>query len=412
MDLISGNTYWPSTLEQTLDFRPLAEDVTCEVLIIGGGMGGSLCARLLGERQVDTVVIDKRKLTHGSSSANTGLLQYSSDKTLTSFINTIGESNGVLFYRMCKDALDQLEQLANTLDINPSFIRRSSLYYASKPEDVQVLQKEYEQLTRFGFPVEYWDEQQVAARFPFRKPAALYTHEDAEVNPFRFAQGLLQTASRLGVRLYEHTEAKHFEFGEDKVICHTNGGTIRAKKVIFAAGYETQEIKPDRGAILESSYAIATNPVGDIPLWHEQCLIWETARPYLYIRSTTEGRIIIGGLDEPVLDPGQREIRLLHQQKKLLQALQDHFPDMQLEIDYAWAAVFGSSHDGLPYIGPHPRFPNCYFLEGYGGNGTVTSMMAARLLANELTGTPRPEMELFSLTRTTKPSPETTEPLA
>ncbi|MGW9526296.1 NAD(P)/FAD-dependent oxidoreductase [Paenibacillus terrae] len=412
MELITGNTYWPNTLEQKLDFPSLTEDLTCDVLIVGGGMGGSLCARLLGERQVDTVVIDKRKLAHGSSSANTGLLQYSNDKMLTSLINTFGEANGVLFYRMCKDALDQLEKLASTVDIDPSFIRRSSLYYASTPEDVSVLQKEFEQLTRFGFPVDYWDEQQVAARFPFRKPAALYTHEDAEVNPFRFAQGLLQSASRLGVHLYEHTEAKHFEFGDNEVVCHTSGGTIRAKKVIFAAGYESQEIKKDRGAILESSYAIATKPVADSAIWHEQCLIWETARPYLYIRSTPAGHTIIGGLDEPVLDPKQREVRLLHQQKKLLQALQEHFPDVPFKIEYAWAAVFGSSHDGLPYIGPHPRFPNCYFLEGYGGNGTVTSMMAAQLLADELTGTHRPEMELFSLTRTTKPSPEITKPLS
>ncbi len=201
------------------------------------------------------------------------------------------------------------------------------------------------------------------------------------------------------------------EFGENEVVCHTSDGTIRAKKVIFATGYETQEIKKDRGAILESSYAIVTNPVGNSSLWHEQCLIWETARPYLYIRSTREGRIIIGGLDEPVLNSNQREIRLLHQQKKLLQALEEHFPDVPFQIDYAWAAVFGSSHDGLPYIGPHPRFPNCYFLEGYGGNGTVTSMIAAQLLADELTGTHRPEMELFSLTRTASPSPDTTKPV-
>lgn len=138
MELISGNTYWPSTLEQTSDFPPLAEDLNCDVLIIGGGMGGSICSRLLGERQIDTVVIDKRKLVHGSSSANTGLLQYSNDKTLTSFINTFGETNGVLFYRMCKDALDQLEKLSTTLEIDPFFIRRSSLYYASTSEDVQT----------------------------------------------------------------------------------------------------------------------------------------------------------------------------------------------------------------------------------------------------------------------------------
>jgi len=56
-------------------------------------------------------------------------------------------------------------------------------------------------------------------------------------------------------------------------------------------------------------------------------------------------------------------------------------------------------------IGPHPQYPHCYFLEGYGGNGTVYSMIAA-LITDILTGNPRTDdLELFSLTRTTKPSP-------
>ncbi len=39
MDLISGNTYWPSTLEHKLDFPSLTEDLTCDVLIVGGWDG-------------------------------------------------------------------------------------------------------------------------------------------------------------------------------------------------------------------------------------------------------------------------------------------------------------------------------------------------------------------------------------
>lgn len=68
-------------------------------------------------------------------------------------------------------------------------------------------------------------------------------------------------------------------------------------------------------------------------------------------------------------------------------------------------AVFGNTHDGLPFIGPHPEYPHSYFLEGYGGNGTVYSMFAASILADAVTGVENGDMELFSLTRTSKPSP-------
>lgn len=411
MILTNGSLYWPTTVGNTTHHPPLSEDISCDVLVIGGGMGGSLISRLLTDRQVDTVLIDKREVAHGSSSASTGLLQYSNDKSLTSFMNTFGEENGVLFYKLCQQSLEQLETLSKSIPTDPKFIRRSSLYYASIPEDVPKLQAEYEQLRANDFPVEYWSAQDISQRLPFTRPAALYTKGDAEVNPFRFALGLLQSAVEKGLRIYEHTEAKRLEFLEDGVLCHSPNGRIRAQRVVISTGYETQEIKRDAGAVLVSSYAIVTKPVDNLDDWYERCLIWETARPYLYMRTTVDNRIICGGLDEEVLIPEERERRIFHQQKVLLQRLQEHFPRLEPQIDFAWGAVFGSTHDGLPYIGSHPRFPHCYFLEGYGGNGAVTSMMAAQLLTDEITGTSRPELKLFSLTRTTKPSPRHTNPM-
>ncbi|MNP52749.1 Glycine oxidase [compost metagenome] len=73
-----------------------------------------------------------------------------------------------------------------------------------------------------------------------------------------------------------------------------------------------------------------------------------------------------------------------------------------LDVEFFWEAVFGGTNDGLPFIGPHPKYPNCYFLEGYGGNGTVCTMIAAEMITDILTGKPRPDLDIFSLTRSLK----------
>lgn len=149
-----------------------------------------------------------------------------------------------------------------------------------------------------------------------------------------------------------------------------------------------------------------TEPLPHLPKWHEQSLLWETARPYLYFRTTPEGRIIAGGKDEQLTSVERREVRVLSQCERLVEELTALFPELQgIKAEYSWGAVFGSTHDGLPYMGPHPEFPHCYFIEGYGGNGTVYSMIAAELLADTLSGKSRPELELFSLTRSAKPAP-------
>ena len=77
----------------------------------------------------------------GSTAANTGLLQFLHDKSLTSLIHTFGEEKGVRAYKLCYEALRTMEKVVPTLDIDPQFIPRSSLYYASKSEDVSFYKK-------------------------------------------------------------------------------------------------------------------------------------------------------------------------------------------------------------------------------------------------------------------------------
>lgn len=406
MILNSGQLPWESTFPNPPAYPSLEGDITCDCLIVGGGMGGAMASYRLSLSGANTVLIDKRAIGSGSSHANTGLLQVANDKSLTSCMNTFGEKQGVLFYKLCQQAMGKILELPGLLDIDPQIIPRTSLLYASTPEDVPALRLEYENLTAHGFDAEFWDADKVRAHYSFSKPAALYSSGDAETNPFRTVHSLIDKAHSGGVKIYEHTRALHYEYSEEGVTCYTDNGRILAKNVIFAMGYETQEMKKDRGAELINTYAIKTRPLAKLPKWHEQSLIWETARPYLYFRTTPDGCIIAGGKDEQLTEPERRDIRVLSQSRWLLEELEALFPEIKgVEAEYAWGAVFGSTRDGLPYMGPHPEFPHCYFIEGYGGNGTVYSMIAAELLADTIAGNYRPDLELFSLTRTTKPSP-------
>lgn len=406
MNLISGNPPWISTLQNPPTYPLLEDTVHCDCLIVGGGVGGAMASYRLSLSGADAVLIDKRRVGGGSSYANTGLLQISNDKSLTSCMNTFGQKNGLLFYQLCQAAVGNILKLPEQIDIDPEIIPRSSLLYASTPEDVPALREEYENLVANGFDSQFWEADKIASVFSFTKPAGLYSRGDAEANPYRTVHSLIAKAAKNGVRIYEQTEGKHYEFTEDGVICHTTNGRIIAKKVIFAMGYETQEFKKDRGAELINTYAVMTKPVMNLPKWHERCLLWETARPYLYFRITPDHRIIAGGKDEELTDSERRDIRVLSQSQRLLEELEALFPEIKgIELEYAWGAVFGSTHDGLPYIGSHPKFPHCYFIEGYGGNGTVYSMIAAELLTDTIAGKHRPELDLFSLTRSTKPSP-------
>ncbi len=178
----------------------------------------------------------------------------------------------------------------------------------------------------------------------------------------------------------------------------TRGGTIRAAHLVMATGYESQALLPEPVMTLNSTYAAASERMESNRFWHEDCLIWETARPYLYLRSTPDRRIIIGGLDEPFRDPARRDKLLDRKVKKLVEHFARLFPDIAFRMEYAWCGTFGSTKDGLPYIDRDER-TGAWFVLGMGGNGITFSQVGANIVRDAVTGRPSPVAALFGFHR-------------
>lgn len=153
MSLYSGQTYWDKTMEADKGFFKLDTNKKTEILIVGGGMSGSLMAYVLAKSNHKVVLVEKDKIAKGSNCANTGLLQYSSEIMMSELAETIGEKDAVLFYKMCLEAMDNLTDINNTLDCETDYILRDGIYYASNEEDKVKLQKEYEFLHKHEEPV-------------------------------------------------------------------------------------------------------------------------------------------------------------------------------------------------------------------------------------------------------------------
>ncbi|MTH55086.1 FAD-dependent oxidoreductase [Bacillus mangrovi] len=400
MRLHNGDLFWPKTLDYSREFKSAAQIKDhYDVLIIGGGMSGALAAYTLSQEGLTIAVADKMEMASGSSSANTGLLQFSNDIMLHELAAQIGEDQAVQFYKLCQKAVEQLGVTAQTLSRDVNLYRRKSICYASSDEDAGKLKKEYDMLKKHGFPADYWHEEEVAERMPFRKPAALITYGDAEVNPFRFIHGILEHLEQRGVDLFENTEIETVEELEDSVEVSSSIGRFSASHVLYATGYQKPPIKRKIGSVINRSFAIATNRVEDLSSWEDRALIWETKRPYLYLRTTADNRIIAGGLDENVPEAPEDEDWITNRAEKILDEVQELFPDLPLSIEYQWGASFGESADNLPYIGRHPSKRRQFYLLGYGGNGTVYSMLGSHLLKDLILGVPNKEAELLKLDR-------------
>jgi glycine/D-amino acid oxidase-like deaminating enzyme len=111
MNLRSGKPFWTDRSQKIPQYLPLARDVHCEVIVLGGGITGALVAQSLVKNGFSVVLLDNREIGYGSTAASTGLLQYEVDTPLIDLIKKVGEKNAVHAYRRGLSAIDELKRL-------------------------------------------------------------------------------------------------------------------------------------------------------------------------------------------------------------------------------------------------------------------------------------------------------------
>jgi len=355
----------------------------------------------LAEAGVSTAVLDRRDVGLGSTSASTALVLYEVDVLLSDLIKIRGEGAAVRSYEACLEAISKVERIVKQVG-DCGFARKKSLYVAPSEKKAAVLREEYEVRRRHGFQLEYLDRPQIEESFSFRRPGALLSYDAAEVDPLLLTHRLLDYQLRRGaVQVRDRTAATRIARVDGGVVIKTDRGfDVTARKVVFATGYETMRYLREKVVRLKSTYAIATQPTPPFGGWgHDRCLIWEAATPYLYLRTTSDGRIMVGGEDEDFVNPTSRD-RIIHSKARaLLSKVRRMFPEAQLEVEYAWAGTFGETEDSLPYVGEVKGFPNAYFALCYGANGTNFAVIAAEIIRDLYLNKSNPDAEVFGFDR-------------
>jgi glycine/D-amino acid oxidase-like deaminating enzyme len=386
LDLRTGKPVWLAYRAPAVPVAALTRDVTADVLVVGMGISGAMICDAVSAAGHSVIGVDRRRPLAGSTPASTALVQFEVDQPVTLLAQKLGKAKAERAWRRSRLAVLNLKGRIGDLGIRCRAASRPSLYLSGNVLGPGGLQAEARARTEIGIYSRYLKPAEVEAAFGIAGRSAILSQDNLAIDPRQLTAGLLLASRARGARFYKGVEIVGFEETASGVAAASaKGPVIRAGHVVLATGYELTDIVPRAPHQIISSWSIATRPQ-PANLWQDQAFIWEASDPYLYIRTTSDGRVICGGEDEDFTDEEKRDALIEEKSQTLTRKLGELLPKLDCRPEFKWAGAFGSTSTGLPFIGPVPRHPRIHAVMGYGGNGITYSRIAAELIATALDG--------------------------
>lgn len=361
---------WTDTVEMPC-FPSLKQDIHTDVLVIGGGMSGILCAHMLKQAGISCVVVEANRICGGVTSNTTAKITSQHGLIYSKLLREFGKKTARMYYEANENALMQYRKMAKML---PCGFREQDAYvYAS--EETTELDKEWHALQEIGVTADYVK----GISLPHNVAGAIRFLRQAQFHPLKFAAGLVSD-----LEIYERTPIRTY----DGTSFLTDHGKITAKKTIVATHFPFLN---KHGAYFLKmyqyrSYVIALEHAGDV-----HGMYVDGKQGGLSFRNA-EGLLLIGG-------GGHRTGKQGGNWEEISAYVQQYYPDAKEQ--YRWATQDCMTLDGVPYIGPYSRTtPNLYVATGFNKWGMTSSMAAALLLRDLILEKGNPYAELFSPMRT------------
>ena len=348
-------------------FPQLQMDMHTDVLIIGGGLAGILCAWNLKRAGVDCMLIEQNRILGGVSGRTTAKLTAQHGLIYEKLLKKHGLEKAKLYWQANLDGVTNLGKLAQSVDCD--FQVQSSYLYAT--DSTKKLEAEMSACKRLGIPVR-WES---TLQLPFPVTGALRLPDQGQFHPLKLAAHLSND-----LPIYENTKA--LAFMGNRV--QTPKGTITAQKIIVATHFPMLN---KHGAFFLKLYQARSYVIALENAKQPEGMYLDCGENGLSLRSAGPWLLLGGG--------GHRTGKQGLNWKLPEAVAAEYYP--YAKIVTRWATQDCMSLDAMPYIGRYSSAtPDLYVATGFQKWGMSTAMAAASILTDLVRDKDNPYASLFS----------------
>ncbi len=338
---------------QTVNFDSLEKDISTDVLIIGGGICGILCAYFLEEANVPYMLVEGKTIGNGITKNTTAKITLQHGLIYNDLIQNFSLHQAYQYFQANKLSLEKYRKLCE--NINCDFEKKPAYTYSLNNR--QKIENEIRALEKLGCNSEFESE----IPLPFKISGAVKVKDQAQFHPLKFINEISKN-----LNIYENTFVTKIENGT----AFTKNASIKAKKIIVAThfpfinshGFYFAKMYQHR------SYVIAIGNALEL----EGMYVDEQQKGMSF--RNYKNLMLVGGGDHRTGKQGGNY-------KELRNFISKHYPESKEK--YAWATQDCMTLDNIAYIGNYSKLtPDLYVATGFNKWGMTSSMVAATILTD------------------------------
>ncbi len=383
------DSYWEETTKENFNLDKLTKDISSEVVVIGGGYTGLLCAiNLIENYNLDVILLEAGKIGWGASSRNGGFCSFPPIKTSFKKLQKIyGKEETKKFFRNAAEGSNYTKDIISNYNIDCDVTGDCNFILAHHPNKFKQIQEQAKVYkSEFGIEAEIYSKEEFnkIGHGGTEQFGALSYKPGFAINPLKFVNGIARYAIAKKLRIFEHTLVKKIDKIDSSYILRTKEGSVKTKKIVVATnGFYQEGLVPQMNSRILPviSNIIVTRKLTKTEIDYHNFKtfspIANTKNLLYYYRKLPDNRILFGtrgdfiGSDKSNLD----------RSKIMEKFLKNIFPEWSnISIDYNWRGLIAMSQKLTPSIGKIEN-EEIYYGFGYHGVGVSSAPWTGKQLS-------------------------------
>jgi glycine/D-amino acid oxidase-like deaminating enzyme/nitrite reductase/ring-hydroxylating ferredoxin subunit len=373
-----------------ISFDALAADLAVDVAIVGAGIVGLHCARLLRGSGRKVVVLEARRVGRQATGRSTAKVTSQHGLKYASLMRDFGRDAAQLYARFNQRAVGEIAGICAELPDRAGLEERDAFIYAETARQAEQLREEADVAVALGLPAEF----RSSVAVPMRTEGALRFSGQYQFDPYFYLTGLAGLTRGDGVSIFENSRVTDIDASTPCVL-EVNGHKVTAETVVVS----TQMPIVNEGLFYAKAYPFA-HPVAAAPLpagVEIDGMFINTGSPTHSFRTAgKDGQrfVVVAGAEYKTGEP-----------KEAGTAVADMLAFMKrvfgiAEPSHLWSNEDFRSMDSAAFVGPaSSSHPNLLVAVGFDAWGITQGTVAAEILAQRIRGEKHACADLFDATR-------------